>query len=398
MSFKDTVYFINTSKTKVLQKDFTKKSKRDGFIKHLADRYVPTEKVDDVRASLADSAAKDTEAPQRTVSSSLRDLPGGDSSGSSNSDDEDGGTVIECDEDVLDGADQRSEDDADLTDVDEESDSEAAEAEHQAPRQRKPTRRAKKTKRPPAQQVIPKRLPAAQVIDIDSDVSSDDSDNDSSTASVNDNDYQAKSVPWVQQYRAASSTASSATSAAQVPDIFKARCVAERAPTAVEVDKYDLTKPIFSVVYTDLFNLHEGSAVKLVNHRIHWGNRSYRKHALSYATIFDQATCEAAFVKTQVDLRDLKFLELLVRRVLGFYFADVHEDASYLDILALNPTEDVPLSAGFNQIVQRGAKNYNSSRLKAHKVRESAKKRKRGPRKAQEKRTKKAAKSQTKSD
>lgn len=434
MPFHDTVNFVNTKRTQVQQRKFDKKSKRDAFVKQLGSRFVPAEDVESVKTTLQSKTKRPGPSSLRSLSTAGNASSSSDEGTAAPTTSHRTRTADPVEQSSNDGdteVEEHSSEDSDdqppaqqleaAVDPEEtSSDDEPAAKAGSPPNKRRGTRQ----KPVPAPAPVAKpahavqlRIPKKKQLEQQIEPSSDDSDDDSSVSSIltgpsQSNSFQPDSIEWVRRLRSASSptrpapgaqlSATSQPSAPSeaVPSIFKARAVVQRQPDVLEIEKYDLTKQIFPVVYTDLVNLHEGSATKLVNHRVHWFNRSYRKHALSYATIFDQATCETAFVQANVDLRELKFLELLVRRVLGFYFADVHEDASYLDILALNPTEDVPLSAGFNQIVLRGAKNYNSIRLKAQKVRESAKKRKRGgQRRPQEsKKSKKPNKPSSKAD
>ena len=195
--------------------------------------------------------------------------------------------------------------------------------------QPKPKRRAASTKSRP--RAIPKRV----VVD-DSD--SDDDSVDSAVSS-NSSDYGRGRGPSGHLLRRAAAVADGDRTYHQPVDevdnsaFFMPRRRTSAGPSTAFADHFrtiDLKKPMFEFVYTDLHERHDALLVNLIRSRRRWKNPSHERNAMANAKIFDLATCDERLG----DLRQYIWLEDLLRRVLGFYLADVHSDPSWIDMMS----------------------------------------------------------------
>ncbi len=179
-----------------------------------------------------------------------------------------------------------------------------------------------------------------------------DSDDSSSDSESSDSDSDSDSSEYAPAPKPASRRKPHKVRRVAQIDASLYRPRSEPDATVFDFDKLDLTEAIFPVIYAWLKTHFRGTAYEFIQARSIWQRPSWRLAATQLSHIFDSATA----TKSLGDLRQHHFLELLLRRILGYVYADKHNDAGWIKILALDPLDStVMLPAAFNRAVMKTA-------------------------------------------
>lgn len=141
-------------------------------------------------------------------------------------------------------------------------------------------------------------------------------------------------------------------------DLFRPRARAKRVSPEDELGNLDLNKPLLPVVWITLREKFQESLSNLLASRAVWNNGFWRRDALALGIIFDKAVEDLSSQCDRPNLKLFPFLEVLIRKVLSYYYADLAKNPAVLEILS-----DQSVESGLDARLNRAVVEQTRKRL-----------------------------------